>query len=197
MIRPIYFIIIFALGILFLSCESEKSKIEKFEKFKIDKKLNKNDTFKLISKYPELILYKSEKIESTSRTAFIVHEDHYYEMFLERRKRLQFFTFDDYKCSAQYKNDTLSIWLNNYNGYFGNGVLIKVFEDQFLIRDIDPKTRRGEVKFINSSPVYQNLTLDKSKFKRNDSIYGFIKYKTKIDSSVIKFFQGYFRTKIK
>lgn len=197
MIKPIYFIIIFALGLLFLSCESGKSKMEKFEKFKIDENLSKNDTFKVISKYPELKLYNSEKIESTSRTAFILHEDHFYEMFLERRKRLRFFKFDDYKCSAKYKDDTLTIWLNNYNGYFGNGVLVKVFEDQFLIKDIDPKTLRGEIKFINSSPIYMNLTLNKLKFKRNDSIYGFIKYKTKIDSPVTKFFQGYFRTKIK
>lgn len=57
-----------------------------FEKFKIDKNLGQNDTFKIISKYPELKLYNSEKIESISRTAFIVHEDHYYEMFLEGRK---------------------------------------------------------------------------------------------------------------
>jgi hypothetical protein len=146
--KPIY-VAIFVFGLVFLSCESGKSKMKHFEKFKIDKNLGQNDTFKIISKYPELKLYNSEKIESISRTAFIVHEDHYYEMFLEGRKKLRFFTFDDYKCSAQYKDDTLFIWLNNYNGYFGNGVLVKVFQDKFLIKDIDPKTLRGKIKFIN------------------------------------------------
>ncbi|SMP04125.1 hypothetical protein SAMN06264346_101275 [Chryseobacterium profundimaris] len=95
MLKPIYFITIFALGLLFLSCESEKNKMKKFEKFKID-----------------------------------------------------------------------------------------------------PKTLKGEIKFINSSPVYQKLTLNKSRFQTNDSIFGFIKYETKIDSSVTKHFQGYFKTKI-
>ncbi|WP_283420672.1 hypothetical protein [Chryseobacterium profundimaris] len=61
---------------------------------------------------------------------------------------------------------------------------------------IDPKTLKGEIKFINSSPVYQKLTLNKSRFQTNDSIFGFIKYETKIDSSVTKHFQGYFKTKI-
>jgi len=53
------------------------------------------------------------------------------------------------------------------------------------------------MKFINSSLIYQKLILNKFKFQKGDSIYGSIKYEAKIDSSVIKHFQGYFRTKIK
>lgn len=53
------------------------------------------------------------------------------------------------------------------------------------------------MKLMNSSPIYQKLILNKVKFQKNDSIYGFINYKTKIDSSITKHFQGHFRTKIK
>lgn len=31
------------------------------------------------------------------------------------------------------ENDMLNIWINNFNGNFGNGVLMKVFDDQFYI----------------------------------------------------------------
>lgn len=191
--KPIYFIAIFALGSLILSCESEKNKIRKFEKFKIDKNLSENKTFKIISKHPELKLYNSEKVESKTRTAYIIQTASYSAGLYHTKPVV----FEDYKCSAQYEDDTLTVWLNNYNGYFGNGVLVKVFKNQFFIKDIDPKTLKGEIKFINSSPVYQNLILNKWRFQRNDSIFGFIKYEAKIDSSVTKHFQGYFKTKIK
>jgi len=191
-IKPIYFII-FTLGLTFVSCESGKSKIKKFEKVKIDKNLNKNDTFNILSKLPELKLYNSEKIESMTRSAYIIQTSSYSAGSYGSQQA----SFKDYKCKTDYEQDTLKVLLNNNNGYFGNGILIKVFNNQFLIKDINPKTLRGEMKFINSSLIYQKLILNKFKFQKGDSIYGSIKYETKIDSSVIKHFQGYFRTKIK
>lgn len=176
-----------------ISCKFEKNKIQRFERFIIDKNLNKNDTFNILSKLPELKLYNSEIVESKTRTAYIIQTANYSAGFYHTKP----IVFEDYKCKAAYKGDTIEIILNNNNGYFGNGVLVKVFNNEFLIKDIDPKTMRGEMKLMNSSPTYQKLILNKAKFQKNDSIYGFIKYKTKIDSSVTKHFQGYFRTKIK
>lgn len=86
--------------------------------------------------------------------------------------------------------------LNNSNEYFGNGVVIKVFDGQFFIKDIDPKTLHREEKFIKTSLIYQNLVLNKSHYQKNDSIYGYIEYNTKVNL-FIKDFRGYFRTKIK
>lgn len=171
-----------------LSCQKKQC----FPKFIVNESLPHNDTIQLLFKYPELKLYNNEIVESKTRTAYIVQTANFSAGFYHTKQ----VGFEDYKCKAAYKGDTIEILLNNNNGYFGNGVLVKVFEDQFLIKDIDPKTLRGEIKFINSTPIYMNLTLNKSKFKKNDSIYGFIKYKAKIDSSVTKHFQGYFRTKI-
>ncbi|HCR76158.1 MAG TPA: hypothetical protein DIW37_07110 [Chryseobacterium sp.] len=198
MIKTLLFLSFSILGLCFLSCKKENRKILKPENITVDENLSKNDTFKILSKYPELKLFNSEKVESLTRTAHIVQEDGYYEsIFYPRRKQYRFFQFSDYKCKTEYKGDTINIWLNNYNGYFGNGVLVKVFNGQFLIQDIDPKTLKGEIKFINSYPVYQKLVLNKYPFQKNDSIYGFIDYETKLDSLVTKNFRGHFRTKIK
>lgn len=186
------------MGLCFLSCKKGNRKILKPEKITVDKNLSKNDTFRILSKYPELKLFNSEKVESATRTAYLVQEDGYYENhFYPPRKQYRFFQFSNYKCLAELKADTVYIWLNNYNGYFGNGVLVKVFNDQFLIQDIDPKTLKGEIKFIKTQINSQKLILNKANFKKNDSIYGFIDYETRLDSLVTKNFRGYFRTKIK
>ncbi|RXM39825.1 hypothetical protein BOQ62_09765 [Chryseobacterium sp. CH21] len=177
------------MGILLtvLSCHKEQS----FEKFIVDKDLPNYDTIQRLSKYPELKLYKSEVVESKTRTAYIVQKAFYYDGLLKGS-----FIFDDYKCTAQYQNDTLNILLNNNNGYFGNGVLVKVFNNQFYIKDIDPKTLKGEKKFIKSNVSEQKLILNTNKFNKNDSIYGFIDYKCRVDSLVYKHFRGYFKTTI-
>lgn len=178
--------------ILFLlNCQSEK-KTDRYEEFAVDENLPENDMIRLLSKYPELNLFIHEKTESPARTASLV-------------QRLSFsdglhtwsFQFEDYKCKAENIGDTINIWLNNNNGYFGNGVLVKVFNSRFLIKDIDPKTLNNEIRFINSAPVRQKLILHKMSFQKNDSIYGFINYTTQIDSLVSKDIKGYFKTKIK
>lgn len=193
MIKAFLFLVVSVLGLCFLSCKSENNKIILSEKITVDENLSKNDTFKILSKYPELKLFNSEKVESATRTAYISQISSFSDGYYHTRS----VSFEDYKCKTEYKGDTINIWLNNYNGYFGNGVLVKIFNDQFLIQDIDPKTLKGEIKFINSHPVYQKLVLNKYPFQKNDSIYGFIDYKTTIDSLVAKNFKGYFRTKIK
>lgn len=174
--------------LLFVCCETEK---KKFEKIIVNEKLVNHDTIKLLSKYPELVLFNSEKVTSKSRTAYIIQTASFHDGI-----RVRTAEFDDYKCKATYKNDTIDIWLNNNNGYFGNGILIQLFGDQFLIKDIDPKTLHNEIKFIESNPFYQELILSKNTFKKNDSIYGFIDYSANIDTCVAKQFRGYFKTLI-
>ncbi|GAB0154869.1 hypothetical protein CHRYSEOSP005_01290 [Chryseobacterium sp. Alg-005] len=174
--------------LLFVCCETEK---KKFEKVIVDEKIVDNDTIQLLSKYPELVLFNSEKVGHKSRTAYIIQTASFHDGI-----RVRTVEFDNYKCKAVYKNDTISIWLNNNNGYFGNGILIQVFDDRFLIKDIDPKTLRNKVKFIESEPFYQQVILNKRIFKKNDSIYGFVDYSANIDTCVAKRFRGYFKTLI-
>ncbi|MCX8522594.1 hypothetical protein OF897_01465 [Chryseobacterium formosus] len=181
--QTLYFSSIIIFFSCIVSCKKEKKARQNFEKFNIDKNLPQNDTIKLLSKYPELKLYKKEKVESKTRTAYIIQIAGLLPM-------------DNYKCSSALKNDTLEILLNNNNGFFGNGILVKVFGGHFLIKDIDPKTLHGELKFIKTKPVYQKLVLDKNNFQENDTVYGFINYNTKVEGFT-KDFRGYFKATIK
>ncbi|NIF05775.1 hypothetical protein F3J23_09980 [Chryseobacterium sp. Tr-659] len=170
-----------------LNCQKKQN----FETFLVNRNLPSHDSIQLLSKYPEQKLYNSEVVENNTRTAFITQVASFLDNHSQRN-----ISFDDYKCKALYKNDTLEIWLNNYNGYFGNGVLVQVFNDHFRIRDINPKALKNEVKFIETHALNQKLILNGSKFNKNDSIYGFIDYKCSIDPLVDKHFKGYFKTLI-
>ncbi len=194
MIKGFRFATYFILGMFFLECTPKEQTQTGLGKFSVDTNLSKHDIFKNLSEYPELKLFNHEKMESATRTAHIIQKISYSDTFYHPSGS---FHFEDYKCKAEYQGDTLFIWLNNNNGYFGNGVLAEVIRNRFLIKDIDPKTLKGEVTFIHSTPTYQKLILNRSTFKRGDSIYGFIEYTSKIDSTITKNFVGYFRTKIK
>lgn len=182
------FLLFSILLLTIVSCQKDQN----FEKFIVDKNLRSNDTIKLLSKYPELKLFNNETVESEKRTAYIVQTASYFDQNQEKT-----ISFDDYKCRARYKNDTLYILLNNNNGYFGNGVLIQVFNNQFNIKNIDPKTLKNGVKYIKVYNILaQRLILNSNTFKKNDSIYGFIDYRCSVDHLVHKHFKGYFKTQI-
>lgn len=182
--------LLFSFLILLSCCRDQKKATEDLSKITVDHNIQFNDTIKLLSEYPELKLFNSEKTDSRTRTAYIMQKAHYSDGLHWKEV-----IFDNYKCKAICKNDTLEIWLNNNNGYFGNGVLVQVFNDQFKIKNIDPKTLKGELKFFRKGVVRkQQLILNKNHFQKNDSIYGFINYYGAIDSLVGKHFRGYFKT---
>lgn len=177
-------------GISF-SCKNKEQNATEDMLVIVDSHISSNDTIKLLSKHPELKLFNSELVENKTRTAYIVQNSSY---FIGNRQQTA--SFNDYKCKSMYKSDTLEIWLNNNNGYFGNGVLVQVFNNKFYIKNIDPKTLRNETKFIAADVLNQKLVLNAPSFKRNDSIYGFIDYTCNLDSQVQKYFRGYFKTVI-
>lgn len=94
------------------------------------------------------------------------------------------------------KNDTLDIWLNNYNGYFGNGILLKIFNNNFKVISINPHVIKG-IKFEKFDPIKQELTLNKSKFSKGDSVFGNVYFECVVDSMKFKKMSGYFKAKIK
>src|SRR5215813_3759400 len=104
------FVFIFCLFIL--SCKKKAKTQWAFERLSVDKDLPENNNIKLLSKYPELHLFKSEILESSTRTANIIQEDGYYTRFYAgsyfQEKKYRFFQFNDYKCKTEYKGDTLN-----------------------------------------------------------------------------------------
>ena len=181
-----WFVVFFALFLF--NCKEKKKDLSLFEKVIVDENLANNDTIKLLSKFPELKLYDKEKVESKTRTAYIVQNSGHGKFWL---------TFDNYKCKAEKKADTLEISLNNYDGMISNGILIKVFENHFFVKNYNPKTLKGEVKFFNTKAENEILKLNKTEFQKNDSIYGFIDYECVIgDGELTKNMGGYFKTKV-
>ncbi|WP_056083298.1 hypothetical protein [Chryseobacterium sp. Leaf394] len=176
------------LSFILMGCREKKEKvISCYEKVVVDEDLVHNDTIRLLSKFPELRLFKKEKLESKTRTAYI----------LQNSGLLNFTaSFDNYKCSAEKSGDTINISLNNYDGYISNGIMIKVFDGTFRVHDYDPKTLKDEVKFIGAVPRYEILHLNKSDFQKNDSIFGYVNYSCVVKGGVSKSMQGYFKTKI-
>ncbi len=181
----LFFLIFVSLA--FMGCKNKKEKvISSYEKVVVDENLVHNDTIQLLSKFPELRLFRKEKMESKTRTAYIVQNSGHRNFWLR---------FDNYKCKATKEDDTLRISLSNYDGMISNGVLIKIFNGHFYIKDYDPKTLKGGIKFFNSKPEYQIVKLNKREYQKKDSIFGFIDYKCVIGGGELtKMMRGYFKT---
>lgn len=93
------------------------------------------------------------------------------------------------------ENDTLNIWINNFNGNFGNGILLKVFDDKFYIKSVNPKVIKG-IKFEDYELKNQKLILNKTNFKKGDSLFGYLFFNCFADSTKNKKMEGFFQTKI-
>lgn len=173
------------IAVFLISCIKEKNN---YSHVVVDQGIVNNDTIKKLSKLPELKLYKSETVGNTSRTAYIIQHSQILNIGN---------ISDNYKCKVNLENDTMNILINNNNKYFGNGILIKVFEGQFFVKDIDPNTFRGEEKFMFSKSLFEKLILNNSDYQKNDSIYGYIYYSGVVEGGIKKNMKGYFRTSVR
>ncbi len=173
------------IAVFLISCIKEKNN---YSHVVVDQGIVNNDTIKKLSKLPELKLYKSETVGNTSRTAYIIQHSQILNIGN---------ISDNYKCKVNLENDTMNILINNNNKYFGNGILIKVFDGQFFVKDIDPNTFRGEEKFMFSKPLFEKLILNNSDYQKNDSIYGYIYYSGVVEGGIKKNMKGYFRTSVR
>ncbi len=101
----------------------------------------------------------------------------------------------NYICKALLLNDTLNVWINNYNGSFSNGILIHIYNENFKIKSVNPNVIRG-IKFENFESIQQELILNKSNYKKGDSIFGKLDFECIVDSVKYKKMYGFFKTKI-
>ena len=183
-----YFVFIF---LFLISCRKSDSKDE-YSRFSVDENLSKQDTFKLLSKLPE---NKNNFDELTnSKTSAVTQTLTFTNTKYTNDKR--YIYFDNYKAEAKIINDSLHIFINNNNGQFGNGILIKVFDGQYLIKNIDPNTIRNRLKFVAYPLNEEKLILNKLKYQKNDSVFGYINYTCQITPALSKNMKGYFRSKV-
>lgn len=171
----LFFALIFTSQFLF-NCKEEKANIQ-FEKFKVNKNIIPDSVSQKLAQH---------KIDNSVVSMQSMN------IGLQNYPLLN----QDYRCEANLEDkDTLKIWINNYNGYFGNGLLINVFNDNFSIESVDPNVIKG-IKFENYDLIKQELILNQTKFKKGDSIFGKIDFECVVDSLKHKKMAGFFKAKI-
>lgn len=106
----------------------------------------------------------------------------------------QSFFINDFNDS---KTDTLLIRISNFDGYSGNGLHIKKYQDQFKVEYSEPSDvvvqnkKKDFIKIIESK-----LILNHKSPKINDSIFGYVELKMIKNEETINA-EGFFRCKIK
>ena len=92
--------------------------------------------------------------------------------------------------------DTLIIMIDNFDGYSGNGLNLKIYKEFYKVDYIESgdvviqNKKKDDIKVLKS-----NLILDKKRNKINDSVFGFIKLEMiKNEENIIA--EGFFRTRI-
>lgn len=191
------FVVIFC-----VSCKKFDLVIAEFQNVaKVDIGIENNDTIKKLFQLKELKNYPSDTLVSAHRTSYSLQNT----LFSNASKNFgrsyvspKLAHFDNYKCEAKIVRDTLNITLNNFNGYYGNGIVIKVHKGKYLIKNINPNPRKGAPYFleIDESKTYNELTLNKSGYVVGDSIMGNFFYQCIIPENFRKEMLGYFRTKV-
>ena len=164
-------------AILLMNCKKEKSEIQEFQKFNIDKNIVSSALNYQLKKYGvNNTIFCSQSINFGLSKSVAWNRD--------------------YTCNAFIgEKDTLNIWLNNYNGSFGNGILLKVFENRFFVKSVNPNVIKG-IKFEKFTLIKQELILNKNTFKNGDKISGYISFECHINSTKNKKMEGYFQSKI-
>ena len=190
-----YFLV--SLIVMFLLNCQKKIQEKEFSTITVDSKIKEQNTIKKLSQFPEIRNYKNEVIESSTRTASVLQTISLTTNTYSRRSSGNSIYFTNYKTSCEIINDTVNITINNNNGYYGNGIRIQVFDGKYFIKNINPKTIKNELKFVEYPVEKENLILDKSQYKKNDSIFGFVDYTCNTSPKNTKNMRGYFKTKVK
>lgn len=175
------------------SC-AKKSSSEKFSKIVINEDIQKNDTIKLLSKYPELQNVFRKNENDKKRSAYILQTLIFNSKNSSLYNKKEY--FDNYISEVKKVGDTLEIALNNNNGYFGNGILIKCFNGNYFIKNFDPNVLHNKQKLVDYELLKEKLILNRSDLKKGDSIFGFINYTCKVRNYYSKNMTGYFKSKI-
>lgn len=191
--KRFYFIL--PLILLALSCKKEET-IRGFKKFEIDKYIHNSQTFSTLNKQSEFIFYhrdeKRFKNKKRSNNLIIQTElgglHNKYDEF-----NSESFFITDFENK---KTDTIAILIDNFNGYYGNSIVIKLYKNQFktkyseLSDVILPESIKDSISLLKTQ-----LILNKKNFKINDSIYGKVYLKLIYNNENVDV-NGYFRTKI-
>lgn len=181
--------------LFFISCEKE-NEIKGFKKYDVNEKIVDNIIFKNLNKNKEFDFgnryLKINKNQKRSNNLEINTElGGIKNLYNEFNSESYFYTDLEDKTT-----DTIIVLINNFDGYSGNGILLKIFQNQFKAEYSEQSDVIITNKSKDSISIFQSdLTLNDSNFKINDSIFGFLKLKMEKNKELIDA-KGFFRTKI-
>ena len=193
MSQTIRLIIIF---LLVTPCKKE-IEIPGYKKIEFNEEITKNQIFKDLNNLPEFdFKYRFRKIAKNQKRS----------TNLEIKTELGGLknVYNEFNSESFFLNDmdekptdTLIIMIDNFDGYSGNGLSLRIYNNFFKTEYIETgdvviqNKKKDNIKIIES-----NLILNKKRNKINDSVFGFIKLEMiKNKESVIA--EGFFRTIIK
>ncbi|WP_312820746.1 hypothetical protein [Kaistella carnis] len=187
--------ILFWILIILSSCEKE-FKVHGYEKFKIDKNINKNSAFHIMNKNAEFDFgYRFRQIQKNQKRSNNLNITTELGGIKNNYKKFnsQSYFLNDFENK---KTDTLLILVDNFDGYSGIGVNLKIYKKLFKQDYTESSDVIVSNKKRDSVIVIENeLVLNKISYKIGDSIHGYLNLKMIKNEEKISA-KGYFRTKI-
>ena len=174
------FILIFALY-SFESIDQKTSNI-----FVVNKRIKTNPIFKKLNMEREIQMGIDLQPPKSKRTTNIIYDD-----------------FSELICEAKFnKSEPILISIYHNSGLNTMGFDIEVLEKQFKVNPFFSSDVHGTQRFHGIKIKKQILILDKCKYKKGDSIFGYIDFEINElyedeDSYRPSYGKGFFRTKIK
>ena len=181
--------------LLVTSCKKE-IEIPGYKKIEFNEEITKNQIFKSLNNFPEFDFnYNFRKIEKNQKRSTNLE----IKTELGGLKNIyNEFNSDSFFISNvdEKSTDTLIIMIDNFDGYSGNGLNLKIYKEFYKVDYIESgdvviqNKKKDDIKVLKS-----NLILDKKRNKINDSVFGFIKLEMiKNEENIIA--EGFFRTRI-
>ncbi len=184
--------------LIFLLVNSCKKQIEipGYKIIEVNEEITENQIFKNLNNFPEFDFnYDFRKIEKNQKRS----------TNLEIKTELGGLknSYNEFNSESFFLNnvdekptDTLIIMIDNFDGYSGNGLNLKIYKQFYKVDYIESgdvviqNKKKDDIKVLKS-----NLILDKKRNKINDSVFGFIKLEMiKNEENIIA--EGFFRTRI-
>ena len=179
-------ILLSVLLITLLNCKEESKKKEQWKEYSIEENINQNKVFKELESENEIQMMIDSEPPKKKKTTRLIYNESY-----------------KYVCNPMFFKDldTLNINIVNHSGFSSIGFNIRVNKNKYEIYpfSVDDVITDDEKPSTFKNPI-QKLILNKSEYKANDSIYGYVEF-SKIENDQFGNFiphkgKGYFRGKI-
>lgn len=172
-------LLLFAVFAFFISCNKHKTLnseeyIEINKVFKVNANIKNDTAFIFLNSLPESYNYLDDLIPNARKKSNV-----HFNYGKDTEAMEHYFSVNNNVDVYKLPNDSLVVSIGTANGYTGYGISIIIHKNSFLTKyykftdmissdDAKPK----------QTILYQDLLLDKPNYELNDSLYGFINFRS-------------------